>query len=249
MAGGATACGDAFAHSTMPGIGNFYNGALHPLTTASQLVALAAFGLLLGQRGLATHWPALAALFVALVLGLGIGAWWVGEVGVATPLLLLAIATALAVVVEAKVTPAVLATAAGPLGLALGLGSAPEGQVGTPVAVSLLGTLTGAVLCAAFVAQLVEAAAGRPALRIGVRVIGSWLAATALLVLALSLPSLRAAAPPPAVQPARTVIGASEQREGGYCSITSAPAGDTKRNASASSVTFASKRLNRSNER
>ena len=178
-------CGHAAAHSPVPGIGHFYNGALHPYTTPAHLIALLALGLLLGQRGLKTSSTALVALLFALALGLGLSTP-LGHPDTDTALLALAAATGLAVVCALALTRWPLVFLAATLGLLLGLGSGPEALAGGARWGTMFGTLVGAAFCTAYVAPLV-AMVQKPALRIGVRVAGSWLAASALLVLALAL--------------------------------------------------------------
>ena len=60
----------ALAHSPIKGIGNFYNGALHPFVSPAHLIALLALGLWLGQRGLDGAKRPLIALALALACGL-----------------------------------------------------------------------------------------------------------------------------------------------------------------------------------
>lgn len=174
----------ASAHSAVPGIGNFYNGVLHPYLTAPHLIALIACGLLLGQRGLAAAAPGFKALSAGLIAGLLLGGFGAGREA-DTALLLLTAAAALAVVSAWAVPRWGLVTLMAPLGLLIGLGSAPETLTGSARWVALAGTLIGTLLCAGYLMLGVNALQ-RPVLRIGVRVLGSWVAAAALLVLALS---------------------------------------------------------------
>ena len=60
----------AWAHSPIAGIGDFYNGALHPFVSPAHLIALLALGLWLGQRGLEGAKRPLMALVLALAAGL-----------------------------------------------------------------------------------------------------------------------------------------------------------------------------------
>jgi len=187
---GATPAG---AHSPIQGIGDFYNGALHPIVSPAHLLALLALGLLLGQdvqRAAAQARPGtrvelpFLALLAALVLGLA-GHRLAGDPD--TDLVLLALAVGLGLSVAAAWAPPrwlqLVLTAA--TGLAVAVASGPTQLEGSARWIHLLGTLGGAMLVSSYVAVMV-AAARLAWLRIAVRVVGSWLAAAALLVLALS---------------------------------------------------------------
>jgi hypothetical protein len=69
--------------------------------------------------------------------------------------------------------------------LAVGLASGPTGLDGSARWITLAGTLCAALLLPSYVAAMVTLI-GPAWLRIAVRVVGSWLGAAALLVLALS---------------------------------------------------------------
>ncbi|MEF7613252.1 HupE/UreJ family protein [Aquincola sp. MAHUQ-54] len=174
----------AWAHGEIKGIGAFYSGLLHPFVSPSHLIALLALGLLFGQRGVPASRHAMAALMAALAAGLGFS----GRAGGLEPELpLLALAALLGgTVVAARQWPALaLGLLSLLVGLAVGLGSAPDGMGGSQRWSALLGTMIGASLCTACVAGLVHGAR-RPWARIGVRVVGSWLTASAILVLTLT---------------------------------------------------------------
>jgi hydrogenase/urease accessory protein HupE len=160
----------------------FFSGLLHPLVIPAHLLALLALGLLIGQQramfspsvGFAT---ALAAGLTAIALAIGeTAAFDVLLAATVLAGLLLALATPL---------PILLATAlAAVTGIALGLDSPPEAISLAAANATLVGTGLGACLVLALVA-----AAGRSLTRwwqrIGMRIVGSWLAASAILVLAL----------------------------------------------------------------
>jgi urease accessory protein len=179
----------SWAHSPIPGIGNFYNGALHPFVSPAHLIVLLALGLWLGQQGLAGAKRPLLAFIASLAVGLALHRA-AGDPDTDRWLLVLAAVAGLAVA-AAFAAPGVLAsTFCVAAGLAVGLASGPSGVEGTPRAVMLAGTFFGATLACAYVMAMVTLAQ-RPWMRIAARVIGSWLAAAALLVLALSFAALR----------------------------------------------------------
>lgn len=174
----------AQAHAPMPGIGHFYNGAFHPFLVVPHLLALISLGLWTGQRGVAAIGGMAAALAAGLLAGLG------PALAMAVPdtdLLVLAAAgaTGLAVAVARPLPQTLAWLFAAAVGLAIGLGSAPDGVQGMARWAVAAGTVCGATLALVWTAAMASFA--RPAwTRIALRVLGSWISASALLVLALS---------------------------------------------------------------
>ncbi|WP_326544185.1 HupE/UreJ family protein [Pseudorhodoferax sp.] len=184
-AAAALPAGAAWAHGEIKGVGAFYSGVLHPYISPAHLIALVALGLLFGQRGVQASRHAMGALVAALALGL----WLSLRLQLPEPdPLLLALGTLFGLcVVLARQLPAwALVPLAALAGLAVGLGSAPDGMAPAQRSAALLGTLVGATLCAACLAGLVQPLQ-QPWARVGVRVLGSWLSASAILVLTLAL--------------------------------------------------------------
>jgi urease accessory protein len=161
----------------------FVEGFLNPLLTPAHVLTLLALALCVGQqkrRGamLLIFALALAAGFLAIVLAVE-----------ATParVVLLAVAAALGVMAAAAWTPRLLiwllATTAG---AALALDSPPQAVTIAAAYATLAGTTVGA--CAMLVA--ITTVAGHATAhwqRLGVRILGSWIAASAILVLAVQL--------------------------------------------------------------
>jgi urease accessory protein len=179
----------AHAHSPIDGIGNFYNGALHPFVSPAHLIALLALGLWLGQHGLANAKRPLLAFVMSLALGLCLHRI-AGDPDTDRGLLVLAALTGLAVAAAHAAPAATAMIFSVAVGLAVGLASGPANLQGTPRGVALAGTFFGASLASAYVMAMVTLAQ-RPWMQIAVRVFGSWLAASSLLVLALSFAALR----------------------------------------------------------
>lgn len=175
----------AFAHGPVEGIGAFYGGLLHPLMVPAHLLALVMLGLLAGQAGMAAMRRSYAGFLPGLTLGLGLAvfAWhWPVE----TPLLLLSAGAGLLVVLQWRLPVAALYTLAGlAIGLMIGIDSGPDGGTRGQRLGALLGTGLGAFACLLLVGDLSERA-GRHWQRVLLRVLGSWGAAAALLVLALA---------------------------------------------------------------
>ena len=174
----------AQAHSAVPGIGHFYNGALHPFVVIPHLMALIALGLWTGQRGMQAVGGIAAAFGAGLAVGLALA---LTTAMPDTDLVVLCGAALVGLgVAIARPLPGWLAglfTAA--LGLSIGLGSAPEGLQGAACWASVAGTAGGALLAVLWTAAMASLGTA-PWVRIVVRVLGSWLTASALLVLALT---------------------------------------------------------------
>ena len=151
----------------------------------THLLAVIALGLLLGQS--ARHVPVHFALFV---LGLAACSVVIASAIRETPaaLALLAIAAAAGfVVVLAWAPPSYVAGAlVFAAGSAIALNSPPQALTISTAIEEQIGTALGALATLALV-TVVAMKADRPWQRVGVRVVGSWIAASAVLVLALRL--------------------------------------------------------------
>lgn len=178
----ALAGGDAQAHLVSTGFGAFYDGAAHVLVTPADLLVVVAVALLAGQGG-----PR-AARGVVLVLPL---AWLAGgiagavTVGLAPPPLwttasFLAVGALVALDVRLRDAAVVaIALTAGVLhGLANGATMAPQGASMLAIAGALAAVACLSTIVAAEVTTL---RAGWT--RIAVRVGGSWIAASGVLML------------------------------------------------------------------
>jgi urease accessory protein len=152
----------------------------------THLLAVVALGLLAGQG--APRFP--LALCAAYAFGLAVGSVMIAAAlrGQNTAFMLLAIAALCGIVIAAawpiphRVKPIAACAIGGVLAF-----NAPPQAITIPSAVAeQIGT--GVVALATFVAiVLVAARANRPWQRIGLRVVGSWIAASAILALALRL--------------------------------------------------------------
>lgn len=187
LAGLAAGLGQApaLAHSPIEGMNSFYAGVLHPAVVPAHAAALLALGLLLGQGGGAVARSGALACLVALALGLlalGAGLGWSAE----PVLLAAALVLGVAVATQWRPPPRLLTAVAAALGLVLALDSDPGQVQALARLLALLGTGLGATLLLATGLWLADAAGRRPAPALAVRVLGSWIAASALMVSALS---------------------------------------------------------------
>lgn len=168
----------ACAHSPVEGVGAFYGGLLHPVLVPAHLLAILALGLLLGVSGRAAARAGLLTFVVTVAAGL-VAIERIGAPPPAWPLVLAGLAAAVPVV-AGRGLPLALATAlAAGLGLLIGLDSRGSGSL-----LAAIGIVVGASLIALLtVGTVLPLDDGWR--RIGVRIVGSWIAASTLLVLVL----------------------------------------------------------------
>jgi urease accessory protein len=176
----------ALGHSPIEGIGGFYNGLLHPLLVPAHLLALVALGLWLGQQALPKIEAALLSFSLMLLAGLVLATFAGPGGGQSWPLLACAAGVGLLVAAAQPLPRAATAGAAGLVALLVGLDSAPEADTARVKFITLAGVGVGVHLLLLNLVALTTYA-NQPWLKVGVRVLGSWSAASALMVLALAL--------------------------------------------------------------
>jgi hydrogenase/urease accessory protein HupE len=172
----------AHAHDFIEGAG-VLNGFLHPLLVPTHALCLVAFGLMTGQQSSRMF---LAALFpAALIAGILLIMYAIFPIDL-IPIVLLAsgasagLLTALAQPLP-RIIPAAILIAGG---LSLIIDSVPSVISKLDTILVLSGTVIAATLVLGLAAYL-AAVLTRDWQRIGVRILGSWTAASTLLVLAL----------------------------------------------------------------
>lgn len=176
------------AHMIVEGAGDLANGALHPAVTPAHALVIVGLGLLIGQRlPLDMKTPARVCLPVSAA-ALALTALK-PSFAVPPPVLVgIAMAIGIAVGLETKLPRVVLGVVCAASALAVGLDSGLENATSpAATAKTLLGTwlaMNGAVF---YIAACASNAAGKPWARTAVRVLGSWIVAISLLVLAFSL--------------------------------------------------------------
>lgn len=178
--------GTAFAHSPIDGINDFYNGLLHPLFVPAHAMLLVALGLYFGQRDLRESRGPLAAFLAAAAAGLLLSST-AGIPSLETLQLAAAVVVGLLVALHVPLPPAGRAALAALGGMAVALDSGPETLVGMPRALALIGTGVGMGLLLLYTMGIADYLGKKSWLRIGVRVAGSWISASAVMVIALSL--------------------------------------------------------------
>ena len=162
----------------------FVGGFLNPLTVPAHILALLGLGLLIGGQDAGRRLVAYVGFALALATALAAIAWAVGQTP-AMDVLLCATGLIGLLVALAFALPSTLCVALALIvGVALGLDSPPQVIAMADAALALTGTWLGASCALA----LVVVCTGRLThdwQRIGVRIVGSWIAASAILVLAL----------------------------------------------------------------
>jgi urease accessory protein len=161
-------------------------GALHPLLAPAHLLALIGLGLLIGQRRNALRWAPLLAFALGLLCGLVALRYGVGETSAGQVALAAAVVTGLCAAFVLRVPMLLCAAIALVVGVAIGLDSPPHVVSLAAANLMLVGTGLGACVVLALVVAA-AAFATRQWQRIALRVLASWSAASALLVLALRL--------------------------------------------------------------
>jgi urease accessory protein len=165
----------------------FQGGLLHPLLVPAHLLALVALGLLLGQMKVGKSRTALIVAFAAGFVG-GIAAV-MQAYAPTNPVTVVLACAAVAGALVALARPLPTAISALPVviaGTAIALDSVPDTISTTTTLLTLFGAALGTTLVLAAVA-LSSARLTRAWLRTGIRIAGSWIAASAILVLALQL--------------------------------------------------------------
>lgn len=180
--------GAAWAHSPIKGLGDLGNGILHPLFVPAHLLLVIALGLLVGQQGVRSHIVAVWAYLGGLVAGLVV-AWHGGVVKDLNTqelaVLSTAVLVALLVVIAARLPCWLLVLLGGWSGFILGIDSLQPELAGRARMAALFGSGVSLYLLLLYPMALADRLGHRHWQRVGIRVIASWIAASALLVLAL----------------------------------------------------------------
>lgn len=175
--------GTAFAHE-FPGAGDFYGGMLHAVTSLDMLLAMGVLGILAGQQGRDAALGALGTFPLAVLIGAGVGAAGLGPRDVTLPLVIAMVAIGLLVAAGRTLPSGTVLVLAIVLGLLVGAGNAAEMGPHTVALRFVPGVALAGLLLVAWLIGFVRWLSA-PWTRIAVRVGGSWIAATGIMVLAL----------------------------------------------------------------
>jgi len=177
----------AHAHSPVKGMGDFINGLLHPLTTPAHLLIVLGLGLLAGRRS-PMNLKTLMLVFMPLsaVALLFTTAGWIQSV---YPPVLICLALCCGALLALDKTPSLLLMSVlfGVGAVAIGLDSRVESGTATGVFKMLLGTWLSLAVLVADIAIYVSLGRQANWLKVALRVLGSWIVAISLLMLAFSL--------------------------------------------------------------
>lgn len=177
----------ASAHVAIEGASDFTAGLIHPFFVLSHLLVIIGLGLLFAQQPFANIKLAIAAFVVTLLGGFAAAALGVVAVFPAESVLLAtAIGCGLLVAWAHPLPRLVAVVLAAAAGTAIGIDSFPEEGAFWPT----MAGVTGTSLSVSLLLINVLAGAGYLTLgwqRIGMRVVGSWIGACALMVAALAM--------------------------------------------------------------
>ena len=174
-----------WAHSPIKGMGEFVNGMIHPLMVPEQVLVIVSLGLLFGQ-----HQPIKlvhAALFFlgALIAGLLI-AGFTPEIKLATWLLLGAFFIGILIITGIRLPQSLFIVLGILSGILAGLDSNPGDLQGKARVASLFGSGVGIYFLFLYAMAFSESFSRKGWQQVVVKVISSWLSASALMVLALN---------------------------------------------------------------
>jgi hydrogenase/urease accessory protein HupE len=177
----------AEAHTSVPGLNDFSAGLLHPVTTPPHLLILLGLGFLAAQH-------ARSNLKLPLIFFAAAGAAALAFTttrlihGVNQPVLLtVALCLGVLVALDRRLPTLVLIALSAIAATLIGLDSVVETGSLATVIKTQIGTWVALVLVVFDIAFYVSRGAQRQWVKVGVRVLGSWIIAVSLLVLAFSL--------------------------------------------------------------
>jgi len=174
------------AHSPIKGIGNFYNGLLHPILVPAHLLLLVAVGIFLGQQEPKKTELTLGIFAFATIAGLT-AAWFSIGSELETFVLVLSATIGLLIAISPQISLLWYAVVALLAGFFLGIDSAQTELSGKEKFVTLFGSGVAIYFLSLYPVALTDSFNKKPWQKIAIRIIGSWVAASSLLVLALSL--------------------------------------------------------------
>jgi len=169
-----------FAHGTIKGLDDFYSGVLHPLRVPAHILCLIAIGLLSGQSPEDNGISALGC-FGAGIIGL-ISSMFIPGFDLTAPLLIGALIAGLLIAAGSNVPKVVHLTLGCYVGLLTGLDSAQPTLDGFARFKTLAGTGLGFAICLGGCLSLMDNLGTRRWRHIGIRIVGSWIAASTLMV-------------------------------------------------------------------
>ena len=176
----------AQAHVPFAGLNDLYNGLLHPVVVPAHLLLLAAAGLFLGKQGSRVVPPAFLLFCLSTFCGLVTTIFFTGGIGERYVLGVAAV-VGLLIAANFRIPLFLCLIVAALTGVLIGLDSTQAELVGRAKFFSLLGSGLGICFLFLYPLAFADYFGDRNWQKIGVRIVGSWVAASSILVLVLSL--------------------------------------------------------------
>ncbi len=173
------------AHSPIKGMGDFFNGMLHPILVPAQVLVILALGLWYGQNKPVENQVSILAYLFAVIAGLIATNL---SLGIDVSIILLLGATTISLLIISNIVlPKLVYILIGiMLGFIIGLDSAQDGFSTKAKWVALFGSGVGIYFLLLYAMVLSESLSKKAWQNIAVRVMASWISASALMVLALN---------------------------------------------------------------
>ena len=176
----------AEAHTVIDGVSGFQGGLVHPLLVPAHMLVLLALGCLTGQIESASRRRAIAVFAAAAVASVLLVALAFSAVNAELLVLTLGALSGLLLASGWRIPLPVVSVLAVCIAAAIVFDSVPAALSVKETILSLAGTGIAAAAVVT-VAALTSAAGPQLWQRVGVRILGSWIAASAIIVLALRL--------------------------------------------------------------
>ncbi|RKE72342.1 HupE/UreJ family protein [Pseudorhodoplanes sinuspersici] len=176
--------GFAQAHTIVEGIGGFSGGVMHPLLVPAHVLALVALGCLTGALNFRARLVVIAMFVAVAVLSVVLVTMAFSAVNAELIVLSLAGFAGLLLAAAVPVPLAMIIVLAICVAAALTFDSVPAVLSSQDTILSLVGTILAAALLLVVITFL-SASGPQVWRRIGTRILGSWIAASAIMVLAL----------------------------------------------------------------
>ncbi|RTZ63451.1 MAG: hypothetical protein DSZ29_06975 [Aquificaceae bacterium] len=179
-----------YAHGVFKGLSSFYNGLLHPLFVPAQIMLILTLGLLLGKQDDKTHrafFSFIAAVIIALLINALSTINTLNDLHREYLLIAMTLIAALFVIIQQRLPTAITIIIMSLGGFFIGLDSSTEQLIAKEKWSFLLGNIVAVYLLILYPITLAETFNKAFWQEVAIRILGSWLAASALMVAALSL--------------------------------------------------------------
>ena len=173
------------AHSPIKGIGHFLNGMLHPILVPSQLIIIVALGLLYGQHEPEKNKLSILLFLTSTIIGLVLTSFFIIP-DISLLLLILAVIIGLTIITSIAIPQPIFMLFAIVVGIIVGFDSAQLDLETKAMVVTLFGSGVSIYFLLLYAMALSETLSHKQWQIIAIRIIASWLSASAIMVLALN---------------------------------------------------------------